>query len=212
MPCRCQPQQGGEIPEALQDHVPCQRVRGMLHDPGIQEQFANPAPPLHLGCQALGTQLPSKGDLAGEASKRPDDAVVGALQVAPVAARSIQPFPKDGSSQPHPPADGPMTCLQERGCCSWGTPSYPFSSQGDGAVGVSRLGPAPRVSHPLHALQPLPSLSPAGSMCPGVAQPCTHSSTPAAPFCTHMRVMARLSLGSQANKSYAGSDHKHEIF
>lgn len=54
----------GEIPEALKDHVLCQRVRGMLRNPGIQEQRANPAPLLHLGCQALGTQLPGKGGLA----------------------------------------------------------------------------------------------------------------------------------------------------
>lgn len=61
--CLRQTQQGGEILEALQDHGLCQRASGTLRNPGSQEQRANPAPLLHLGCWALGMQLPDKGGL-----------------------------------------------------------------------------------------------------------------------------------------------------
>lgn len=65
---------------------------------------------------------------------------------------------------------------------------------------------------PSGTLQPLPSLSPKARRCPGGVQPGTHRSTPTAPCCTHVRATARLSRGSQADRSYAGSGHKHEIF
>lgn len=91
-------------------------------------------------------------------------------------------------------------------------PPRPIPSQGDTAVGVSRLGPTSRVSHSPGTLQPRPSLSPKVRRCSGAAQPCAHSTIPAASFCTHVRVTAWFSLGSQSNTSCAGSGRKHEIF